>query len=275
MIQRHDNLRRGLVGAWCPSVSGGGPTVRDLSHYRRNATATGVPFVGSGSGLSALINTASSGSQELVIPSSVSIVASDYTLSMWVRVNAYNGPYCTLFEKFAGGVREFSVFFNTSGAISYAQVGNNADGSPAVSGSFAIGVWTHFAMTRTAGAVGGFRTTFHFNGTARGVSDLIGGTTTASAGWSFGQSPSGATKPNANYDDIRFYTRALSPAEIATLASARGVGLVPTRTRRPSVGSIFYVNVGGAWKSAKPWINVGGTWKVATPKIQAGGVWKG
>ena len=275
MIQRYDNLRRGLVGAWCPSVSGGGPTVPDLSQYRRNATATGVPFVGSGSGLSALLNTASSGSQELVIPSSVSIVSGNYTLSLWVRVNAYNGTYCTLFEKFSGGVREFGVFFNTSGAISYAQVGNNPDGGPAVSGSFAIGVWTHFAMTRPAGPLGGLRTTFYFNGTARGVSDPINGTTTTSAGWSFGQSPSGNTKPNANYDDIRFYTKALAPAEIATLASCRGVGLMPTRTRRPSVGSIFYVNVGGTWKSAKSWVNVGGTWKSATPKTRVGGAWKG
>jgi hypothetical protein len=270
MIQRYANLRRGLVGAWCPSVSGGGPTVPDLSGYRRNATATGVPFVAAGSGLSALLNTASSGSQELVIPSSVSIVAGDYTLSMWVRVNAYNGTYCTLFEKFSGGVREFGFFFDGTGAASYAEVG----GSPSVlsgsqAGSFSLGVWQHFSMVRI-----GVRTTFYRNAIARGIADNIAGTATVSAAWSFGQSPSGVTKPNANYDDIRFYTRALRPAELATLASARGVGLAPMRTRRPSVGSVFYVNVGGTWKTAKSWINVGGTWKAGTPKTRVAGAWK-
>lgn len=76
-------------------------------------------------------------------------------------------------------------------------------------------------------------------------------------------------------DDVRIWNRPLSDSEIRLLATGRGVGLAPTRHRRASLAMQFWLNVSGAWKTAKPWINVGGTWKQGSPKIRVGGAWKG
>lgn len=80
---------------------------------------------------------------------------------------------------------------------------------------------------------------------------------------------------NGQIDDVRLYNRALAPAEVAILASRRGVGLAPQRQRRATVlGSRFSVNVAGTWRDAVPSVNVAGVWKQATPSTRLSGVWK-
>ena len=75
-------------------------------------------------------------------------------------------------------------------------------------------------------------------------------------------------------DDLRIYSRALTPAEIRILASRRGIGLTPLPDRAAGLPRRFSVNVGGDWRSADSYVNVGGVWKLGQPSVNVGGVWK-
>lgn len=54
---------------------------------------------------------------------------------------------------------------------------------------------------------------------------------------------------------------------------------MPLRIRMPSLAlpqtqTKVWINVGGVWKLATPYIKVGGVWKTTTPYINVSGTWK-
>ena len=266
MIAPYQALQHSLIGAWCPSLQPG-PVVVDQSRWRRNGSFTGTTQITRGRyGISV------SGGQTFNAASTASVVAGNFTVSLWVYIAAYNGGFCALLDKGTNGAnRETSVFFDTNGNISYAVVGVSAVSGTSRTLGLQSGAWQHFSMVRNATTV-----TYYLNGVAKSTDTGLNGTTSTTANWSFGFNPTGGgTNFSGAYDDIRLWTRALSGAEIALLASAPGVGLRVQRQRRVrKLGNQFFVRVGGVWKNATPYLNVGGTWKQADPKINVAGVWK-
>ena len=254
-----ESLRQGLVGAWCPSLGYTGPLVVDRSARRRNGAAVGA-WTAWNERLALACNGFTSA---VTIPSAVSVIGGDFTVAFWFQLSAFNGTYLTLLDK--GGsnqAREFSVFFNTSGNVTYAAFATTAadnTGSPLALG-ITTGSWQHIAITRI-----GSRVFYHRNGINTSSRDVTSATTSANFDWSFGDNPSlGGTKPVGAYDDIRMFNRALTQPEIALLASRRGIGLVPQRQRRTSASSKrLWINVGGTWRETVPYVNVSGTWKEA------------
>ena len=257
-------LRQGLIGAWCPSLGHYGQILPDYSAYSRNAMVSVAAWSARSGRFAPLVT---GGAEEVSCPSSAVNVSGNFTLAMWFYATAYNGTYCTLFDK--GNAYECALFFNTSGNITYAGFGKTVSAAAKTLG-IALNQWQHVAVARTGTAV-----TYYRNG-APTATDTISGTTTGSSALSMGNNFSGGgTKPLGLYDDIRSFTRALTGSEIAILASRPGIGLVPQRQRRAMLGGTqAYLNVGGTWKTATPWVNVGGVWKQAAPNVNVGGTWK-
>jgi hypothetical protein len=269
VIQPFETLRHGLVGAWCPSASGGNRPTVDLSHYRRNATLNGS-WVAQSDRVGARVN---GGSNEFVIPGAVTDLTGNFTVAFWIYLYAYNGSFCCIVDKSAGSspTRQFSFFINTSGDISFGSIGQVTTGSRSL--GLPLGSWQHVAIRRSA------PTTMHWmrNAVIR-ASDTTTtyGNITSTDRWSFGQNTSGGgTLPNAAYDDIRIYNRALTASEMLLLASRPGIGLVPQRQRRfKKLGNQWYINIGGTWKKADAYIKASGEWKQSEGKLNVSGTWK-
>jgi hypothetical protein len=75
-------------------------------------------------------------------------------------------------------------------------------------------------------------------------------------------------------DDVRFYNRTLTLAEIRLLASRRGIGLTPGGSTRATYPTRFQIRIGGTWQEADAFTKVAGVWQPAKPSIKVAGVWK-
>ena len=77
-------------------------------------------------------------------------------------------------------------------------------------------------------------------------------------------------------DDVRIYSRVLTPAEIRLLASRRGIGLTPLPDRAAGLPRKMSVNVGGGeWKAGDHYVRTADGWKLGIPSVNTGeGGWK-
>jgi len=223
-------LRDGLVGAWCPSVSGwGGNVLRDLSGQGNHGTLTNMD--------PATDWVVSGGKQAIDIDSTNDWIdipdiafASQFTFSAWVNSSSYSATKIIFGEdsgNSSGGPKigfDSNVFFIRIISSSSATIPGPATNT-----------WTHFAITRdNDGKVdlfvsGNLPTRLYSN-----ISQV--GTFTLAA---IGANGVGDQNFGGLIDDVRAYTRVLSQTEIRLLASERGIGLRPERTRRYVQGTTF------------------------------------
>lgn len=233
------SLRQGLVGAWCPSVSGpSGYRAVDLSGYGNHGTLlNGATWAISGGNSLSFDGL----DDAVVIPNSPWLNNQSGAISTWVKF-AGNGsggarsPLVSLGETSAPAVvvcalrkQDTKNVFQYRIINSATSVNNEVDGSTVISN----GIWYHVAIISSGLAyslfVNGAEESLTLaTGANNGdwIGDLNLSTTTQRFGSQFFQS-SLFSASNAQLDDIRIYNRALTPSEIKLLASKRGIGLQP------------------------------------------------
>jgi len=229
---RYASLRQGLVGAWCPSVSGPyGYRLPDLSGYGNHGTLTnmdpGSDWVVSG-GKGALDF---DGSNDYVTTTTPGLTTSNMSVSLWFRsqVNLSTNNYSCLLDWGAASSypadigKNFSILFGSD-----ANFGTNGFGVSQYGDGFAVpglndNVW-HSAYIELVGSLysiwidGVFRTSKTMTTNTTSTAITIG---KYFSGWYY----------NGVIDDIRIYKRSLKASEIRLLASERGIGLKPERIR--------------------------------------------
>lgn len=277
-MDRYATLRNRLVGAWCPSLGATGYTLIDRSPYNRHGTLTNMGgqanWQPGGFGASLAFD----GNNDFVETAPVRTIEREWTISVHFAASSTSKTRHSLYSNSDTGNSDLyfhieSVSGSTCALNLYSGASNRYLG---VSSSFSLNTaWTHYAVSCSAAG----NVTYYRNGVAIGVAANTWGylapTGPACIGGIRSYLAIGFTA-QGNIDDCRIYTRCLLQSEIAILASRRGIGLTPQRTRRVNtLGSQFWLRDAGTWKTATPWINVGGTWKKGTPKLRTGGVWKG
>lgn len=284
MTDRYSTLRRGLVGAWCPSLQAGGTRLIDRSGYSTNPTLTGFSWsaVGagaaiSGNGTSALANIGDLQRFRITVG----------TITGWFKIAAQGAALRCIFASYstvsglAGISFGINIANNSQNALSLV-IGNNA-------GSYAVYTTTlnvcDDALHSFALVVNLSVAQFYVDGAA--ISSSSSGSVSSAVYAATNYVGIGAEQTGSStgkywpglLDDVRVYGRVLTLSEIKLLASRRGIGLVPTRHRRARLSTAaagqHWINVGGVWKQATSYIRVGGVWKAATPKTRDAGAWKG
>jgi hypothetical protein len=275
MNRGHESLRRGLIGAWCPSLGATGYALIDRSPYARHGTLTNMggqtnwrPYSrGSALSLDGTNDYVAIGRQLL---SGMSVC----TVSLW------GVPTST-----SNRVEVSEGTNNTTRATYGLAEDGNAYVLPASTAGYgycnwsALGSLIHYVgVFNAGGAANADRAKIYLNGVQRSVTFI--GTVPSSAGtftnnFLLGVRPDLTAYSSGLIDDVRVYNRELTTAEIGLLASRPGIGLVPQRQRRTSASSKrLYLQVGGTWKETLPFVNVGGTWKEAAVYQRNATEWK-
>ena len=215
----YQSLSRGLVGAWCPSVSGSfGFRLPDLSGRRNAGTLTnmdpGTDWVPSGGKLALDFD----GSNDLVIFNQLSL-GTTHTTAAWVYLRF---PVAFDFHGICGDGTNNTCSLAASGngvSITNIAYSWSATGVSVTVPDF-IGRWTHIATARI-----GDRVEFFYNGNSYGS---VSGASIPSFNCNRIGQRNGTVFTNGIIDDIRIYNRALTPSEIRLLyTGGRGVGLMP------------------------------------------------
>lgn len=81
------------------------------------------------------------------LPSKVNIVAGDFAIRALFRMDSFNGTYACIFSKKAGGVREFGIFIDSSGNLSFYDIGGSS-GFGGVGLGLTTGVMYDMILTR-------------------------------------------------------------------------------------------------------------------------------
>lgn len=275
-MDRYATLRNGLVGAWCPSLGATGYTLIDRSGRNNHGVLTNMGgqtnWRASGGGLALNLD----GTNDFVDLAPLLSGRGVVTVTFWARPTNTSSR-CEVNEGTDNTTRSSYALAEDGNA--YILPGSLSGFGRANWSALGVSAFIHFAgVFDIGGATDADRARLWLNGVQRTLT--FTGTIPTTAPTFTGRLRIGVRPDNLSYsagliDDIRIYNRALTASEIRLLASQRGIGLLPTRHRRGSLLSQFWLNVAGTWKTAKPWINVGGTWRQGSPKIRAGGAWKG
>jgi hypothetical protein len=207
----HDSLREGLVGAWCPSVTGAtGFRLIDKSGYNNHGTLTNMTsedWVVSGGSLSLDFD----GTDDNCSFTSLQLTTKK-TISFWYyRRGIPSASHLVL----AGATGDYYCLFLYDDVYISQGLGNFT-----LLGSNQVirNKWTHLAIVGD-----GTTATLYTNG----KSVASGNDKTPSLSRIGTYSNSASNFYDGQLDDIRIYNRALTPAEIRLLASKRGIGLAP------------------------------------------------
>jgi len=158
-----------------------------------------------------------------------------FTIAMWIKDGATaNSPQVS-----NAGVFSQSDAMNTLDfALSYHNSGNQyqyaaADGGPPITFSTTPGTWQHLVITRDgASRVTKIYLSGQLAGTSTGTGDILVDPSFVT-GLRFGADIGLSKYWKGDLDEIRFYDRAISPAEIAELSSANGVDVLVPGTANP------------------------------------------
>ncbi|GHF18798.1 LamG domain-containing protein [Pseudolysinimonas yzui] len=222
-IATNANVARSPGAIWAFN-EGFGATAADSSGNLNSLTLqAGATWAVSKSGLGSALNLSgatnswalTSGNQRVIETSE------SYTVAAWVKFNNTAG-YQTLASIDGTNVSPFFIGTNGAGKFRFAQTGGDSTSSAFVTidgaATLVTGTWYHVAgvYNKTAGTM-----QLYVNGVSQG-------TATAPTSWTaFGPTIVGAAKwngvrtdyVNGAIDEVRFYGRVLSGAEIAALAA--------------------------------------------------------
>jgi len=238
----YPSLGKGCVGAWNPGLGPTGLTLRDNSGFGNHGTLTNGPTFAASQGRYAMnfdgTNRIICGNPERLNPSA----GAPWSICCWVFRNTNTSSYEVCLSK-----RESSS--NTD--ASYVLVFNNTNisgtnktfvfysggGATFSTTSVALTTWTHLACVSTASL-----TTYYMNGVTAGTSVSVVSTAGSSANFTIGANAGGTEALSGKVDDARVYNRALSPQEIRTLATRRGIAyeMAPRRRSSSSVAVTSY-----------------------------------
>lgn len=275
----YSSLRQGLVGAWCPSLGGSGLTLLDRSGRNNHATNTATVWQASSAGVALQYNGTSAVSQNNDVHR-VMNGATSATLCGWMWRSATTQTAGFGFANSSSvatgaATKRFSCIWFSDGNV-YGST-ENANGTVYASSSLASVGWQHVVFRFFgAGVANSDRLQVFLNGVS--ASATYFGTLSSMLSTDLGPFCLGRDSSDrfcaGQLDDIRIYSRALTPAEIRLLASRRGIGLLPLPGRGVSLPRKLSVNVGGDWRAADAYVNVAGVWRLGQPSVNVGGTWK-
>jgi uncharacterized protein len=237
---KHQNLWQGCVGAWCPSVDRSRSTfLTDFSEQRNNGTLTnmdpGSDWVAAGNGVALDFD----GTNDYVTLSRAPATTDPLAISCWFRVRditAYRTLVCIA-----------SSSSNTNYILIPLELTIQAGGGTTrvrPTNAVVANQWMHAAaVVNSANSV----CYLDSNGTTTATPTLPT-INRGTIGAFFAIGLDGYF--NGQLDDVRVYNRALTTAEIRTLASRRGIAYETTRhrvartSRRSSSGVNMLVGCG-------------------------------
>ncbi|NBS50547.1 MAG: hypothetical protein EBS97_08110, partial [Verrucomicrobia bacterium] len=183
-------------------------------------------------------------------PVPVEILKTNYTLSLWVKADSLNSPYPTFV---AGSSNRYVLQFNTNSAVtrlvSYYQ---DASSSAYPFGELVTTVpaynqWNHVVISGT----GGTNTRMFINGTL--VSSLSHVYPAGISGSNFrlgSGNDNEITFFNGKLDDVRFYTRELTTAEVGQLYVQEAAPISETFGSGTNSFSMDFVRIGNPGNAA-------------------------
>ena len=228
---RYASLRQGLVGAWCPSVSGPyGYSLPDLSGYGNHGTLTNMDpgsdwVVSDGKGALDF-----DGSNDYVTNSQMNFpkVGDFISVSMWINWLSTQTDYRLPFgigADVSGGNRGYYIWRSNTGYIR-SEFGSSTGValSPTTTSN---NVWTHVAAVYNK-----VTNKLFLNGKEVCSTNYSSANFTSSSTLQIGAIFSSGISntvyyTNCQMDDVRIYRRILTDSEIRLLASERGIGLAP------------------------------------------------
>ena len=225
-----ESLRRGLVGAWVPSLGASGYRLIDRSGYGNHGTLTnmdpGTDWVPSGGKLALDFD----GVNDYVATDLSCSNRQNLDISAWIfKPSTSNNAFVGAGEGGSSGPRANIYIFGTTtfvtaestGTVSYGQVANTRTG------------WNHFhySFLGNAGPNNTDRMKLWINGMEQSLT-FTGTIPTTSLGnvgfFEIGRSKGESSYATAQIDDVRAWSRRLTPSEIRLLyTGGRGVGLMP------------------------------------------------
>ncbi len=275
--QEYPSLRQGLVGAWCPSLGASGLSLIDRSGRNNHGTLTNMGgqdnWRASGSGVALNLDGTN---DHVVVPGQVPTLSIAVSAWVYLRSQPSGGNLAGIFSRWGNNAAfdstdAFTINVGNSQGFRFFLGGVNAGVTTGAS-AVTLSVWTHLSATYNGSTISIF-----VNGTSRGSTAASGSITAATVEMRIGRDVSAAAidrNLDGLVDDVRLYSRALTPAEISLLASRRGIGLSPLPDRGAALPRRFSVNVGGDWRAADSYVNVGGVWRLGQPSVNVGGTWR-
>lgn len=241
------SLTDGLIGAWCPSLGPSGYKLLDRSGRGNHGTLTNMD-AGAWAGSNGWALSFDGTNDYVVIPTRqfYSLRNTNKTVAAWVKTTTPGTNYRTVFSV----DKTFALTIKNSVLITYdwAAATDRSSGT-----NVANGQWRHLAVAIRSGVTGGSQ--LYVDGQAAGAaflySDQVGNATndaTIMTALSASNAPV-AEYVNGQLDDVRLYSRCLSAAEIAILATRRGIGLTQPAQRRAyktqaAIRSYLFLNRG-------------------------------
>jgi len=282
--QEYSSLRQGLVSAWCPSLGASGLTLIDRSGRGNHGTLVNMGgqdnWKASGSGVALNFD----GTNDYAT-ATASIVNSIVTMSLWAYFYSTPTNYPLLCQWQKPGSANYvdtvtmlhrpsgDVYGGGSGSRVMFSVTGATYNSSFPSVGLVIGRWNHFV-----GVFDGSTQFLFLNGVlAQSAAPSSSATIPAerrNVEIANNRALSSDGYFNGQMDDIRLYSRALTPAEIRLLASRRGIGLQPLPDRGGGLPRKLSVNVGGTWRDGDAYVNTGSGWRLGIPSVNVGGTWR-
>lgn len=239
----YSTLRHGLVAAYCPSISGQGNVLPDLvgGNHGTLTNMTADDWVSSGDGRALEFD----GTDDYINVADTNTLSptSAMSISFWAKPTALpaasNGNRMWAVTKgdtsnfeYECSINSFSTSFGKWNCSYYNLAADGVRARASVVDAIA-GQWQHVCWT--AGRDGDFPN-IYFNGELSNGATISFLTPTPSNGTAplqIGRRANGSDVTfNGQLDDIRLYSRVLTPSEIKLLASKRGIGLEP---RKPKI----------------------------------------
>lgn len=216
----YPNLWRGLVGLWVPSAGKQGTGIADLSGRGNYAAFISAPTAAYSPGRTGWAWVANTAIGTCLHGKDLS-GASKFTIMGWARQNAID-VVAGLFTKLGSAAATDSIFVETynDGQL-YFEINNGANTYANFDYSTAVtaGKWFHWACVFDgSGATNAEKAKIYIDG--KPITTAFGGTLPTTAPTNAGIYELGFYRgtPTGNWngliDDLRLYTRALSPGEI-------------------------------------------------------------
>ena len=227
---KESNLTLGLVGAWCPSVSGSGLLLPDLSGYNAHGTLpTNVSMsAASWQGADRSRSLFFYENDYVSIPNGPQFnITSAISIFGWVRIPSGSlTNFQAIVDKSRTAQFSFLTVYAGTNSPRAILVINGVRNDFSYTTTIDRTVWNHFGVTYDGKAVRLWQ-----NGIIAIEQAKTGTLSTSTSGITLGKLPDFSSS-QANLDDIRIYNRALTPPEVKQLYEGGfGYGLRQERRR--------------------------------------------
>lgn len=215
---RYPHLRRGLVGAWCPSLGPTGNVLHDWSGRWNRGTLTNMDpatdWVVSGQGYALDFD----GSNDYVdCGTATPLNLTRFTIAAWLR-SAGSGGEAAIIGKGAYGSSGYH--------LTHSGGGGNVNGIYLhVQGNFCLSTstlndsqWHH-----VAGTYDGATMRIYWDGRLENSTSVTTTPNASGTNFEMGRRPGASPYYTGRVDDVAVYNRALSDAEIRLLSRRRGI----------------------------------------------------